>query len=245
MKEQRFWEIDSARGVAIAMMVVFHIVFDLYYFWGYDVDISSVFWFMFARLTASIFIFLVGMSLTISYARASKKSGGHGLFAKYLKRGLKIMSLGMILTLATWMLLERGAIIFGVLHFIGLSIILAYPFLRFKLWKLLMPLSVIIIIAGLFLSFFTFDFPWLLWLGLRPEGFYTLDYFPVLPCFGALLLGMYFGNLLYPKGERKFKLANLSRLPLVKVLSFLGRHSLLIYFLHQPIILAIIYILIR
>src|SRR5215212_11790531 len=94
-KEQRFWEVDAARGVAIAMMVVYHLTYDLDTFGGYGIESTSGFWAYFADATASAFLLLVGISLAISYSRAG---GGNGLFAKYLRRGLRILAYGMALT---------------------------------------------------------------------------------------------------------------------------------------------------
>ena len=62
IETKRFWEIDALRGVAIIMMVIFHTVFDLNYFGSYGFDLYSGLWFYVARATATIFIFLVGVS---------------------------------------------------------------------------------------------------------------------------------------------------------------------------------------
>jgi uncharacterized membrane protein len=64
----------------------------------------------------------------------------------------------------------------------------------------------------------------------------------MLPWFGIFLLGMFFGKLLYPEGARRFKLKELDN-PATKSLGFLGKHSLLIYLIHQPIALAILFAL--
>ena len=111
----RYWEIDFLRGVAIIMMIVFHAIFDFTFFSSYEIDLQSGFWWLFARITASIFIFLVGISLTLSYSRKKE-------FSKYLYRGTKIFSWGLVITLVTWIFLSQGFIAFGILHFIGLSI---------------------------------------------------------------------------------------------------------------------------
>ena len=181
MRFKRFWEIDTLRGIAIIMMITFHTIFDLNYFGHYTFNLQSGFWFFFARLTASIFIFLVGLSLTISYGRAIKEYKTElALFGKYLKRGLKLFSLGLVISLVTWFLFREGFIIFGILHFIGVSIILAYPLLKLRCNYLI--LGIAIIVSVFLLKDFAFT-PWLLWL-LPWKNFYTLDYFPLLPWFG-------------------------------------------------------------
>ena len=92
-------------------------------------------------------------------------------------------------------------------------------------------------------SQFSFPFPWLLWLGLKPFGFQSFDYFPMLPWFGVILLGVFAGNLLYPNGKRAFRFPNFPPNPLVRLLTFLGRHSLVIYFLHVPVLVAAVLLL--
>jgi uncharacterized membrane protein len=63
-----------------------------------------------------------------------------------------------------------------------------------------------------------------------------------LPWFGVVLMGIFFGNLLYSDSARRFQLADISFFSGIKVISFLGKHSLLIYLLHQPLIIAVLYL---
>jgi len=224
---ERYLEIDILRGAAVVMMILFHLLFDLEYFNIYNVNVYDGFWLYFARATALIFIFLVGVSLTLVYYR---KNFG---FLEYFKRGSIVFFYGLLITLITYLFLERGTIIFGILHFIGISIILGSLFLRFK--NLNLVLGAILISFGFYLKNFTVSYPWLVFLGLRFENFYTLDYFPLLPWFGVTLLGIYFGKVLYPKGKRRFNISLEN-----KYLSYLGRHSLVIYLLHQPILVLVI-----
>lgn len=237
---RRFWEVDALRGVAIIMMVLVHLRYDLVYYGGYRAGVLvAPFWPNFARATASIFMFLVGVSLTLSLARAGRAEGGDTrLFLKYLKRGLTVFGWGMVITLVTWVLLGEGAVFFGILHFIGVSIILAYPFLRLRLPNLVIGL--ILIAVGVYLSGRTFAFPWLMWLGLVPERLSSVDYYPLLPWFGVVLIGVFVGNLLYPGRQRRLRLADWSGVLPIRWLSFLGQHSLLIYLVHQPMFIAML-----
>jgi uncharacterized membrane protein len=93
---------------------------------------------------------------------------------------------------------------------------------------------------GLYLKNFTFGFSWLMWLGLMPEHIYTVDYFPLLPWFGVVLIGLFFGLILYPDYTRGFNLCDLSYFAVIRLLCLFGRHSLLIYLIHQPIRIAIL-----
>lgn len=241
---KRFWEVDSLRGLAIVMMVFFHFIFDLSYFGIYSFNISSGFWWWFARVTASIFIFLVGVSLSLSYARTTILNGHlteKKLFLKYLKRGLRIFAYGLLITAATYIFIGEGFIVFGILHFIGIAIILEFVFIKRKYLNLFLGLA--FIAAGIYLMSFRFDFYGLLWLGFTPNNFYTVDYFPLLPWLGVVSLGIFFGNTLYEKYVRRFKLPDLSDNLTVRVSGFLGKHSLLIYLVHQPLIIILLYLL--
>ncbi|MBR9682577.1 MAG: DUF1624 domain-containing protein [Candidatus Aenigmarchaeota archaeon] len=231
---KRFWEIDSLRGIAIVAMVISNFVTDLLFFDLYKPGLLAGFWNLFAYATATTFILLVGISMTLSYSRTK-----NGAWMKYIKRGLMIFSLGVLITLVTYMFMGPGYILFGVLHLIGLSVILSVPFL--KLRNLNLWIGSALIFLGILMKTFTVDFPWLLWLGFIPKGFASVDYFPILPWFGVVLIGIYLGNMFYPKGKRLFKL-NERKDSIIKLLSYLGRNSLLIYLIHQPILIGLLYL---
>ena len=224
-KGGRFWEVDAARGVAILMMVVYHFTFDLYAFGGYDVDAVSGFWARFADATAGLFLFLVGVSLAIS-----RRRGGGG-FRKYLLRGLRIFGYGMLLT-AIFLVFGMGIVAFGILHLIGVSVVLSYPFLKLRFANLVF--GVVIFAMGLYLQASDpTGSAWLLPFGVVPEGWAMPDYRPLLPWFGVVMVGLFFGNVVYGDGRRPAGLpsgAPFAARPLLP----LGRNSLAIYLVHQP-----------
>jgi len=232
----RFWEIDFLRGIALLMMIIYHLFYDVVFFGNYNFNLHSGILLLIARSSAAIFIFLVGVSLTISYSKARQSQN----FLKYLKRGLRIFSWGLLITLATWFFLKRGVIVFGVLHFIGIAIILAYPFVKFRARNIL--IGIVAIFLGFYISAFNFDFPWLLWIGIAPSNFYTFDYFPILPWFGVVLIGIFVGNMVYPNAKRGFNIPEVSKSRIIKSFCFLGRHSLFIYLIHQPVIITLLYV---
>jgi len=241
---RRFWEIDFLRGVALILMVAYHFLFDLNFFGVYGFNLYSGFYFYLARVTAFIFIFLVGISLTLSYSRAKRSKRyktEKKLFLKYLKRGLTIFSWGLIITLIIWIFMRQYFIVFGILHFIGIAIILEYPFIKYDYPNLLIGMAFIAI--GLYLEQFTFNFSFLMWLGFIPSKIHTLDYFPLFPWLGVVSLGLFFGNSLYKNYVRRFKLPDLSKSPPIRLFSFLGRNSLLIYLIHQPVLILVLYLL--
>jgi uncharacterized membrane protein len=233
----RFYEIDLFRGIAILMMVVFHTLFDLSYFTIWPVNVSSGFWKYFALSTASLFLLIVGVSFSISYARALGKLSGMQLHLKFLCRGAGIFALGLIVTLGTWLYLGEGYIVFGILHLIGVSVILAPLFYRFGKYNVLIGITCIL--AGFVVTNVTGPF-WLLPLGIAPAAFWSVDYTPLFPWFGVVLIGIGAGSVLYPGGARSFRLRQIS-VQWEKLVTFPGKHSLLLYLVHQPVIILILH----
>lgn len=225
------------------MMIIYHIIFDLNYFKIYNINLSSLPLRFFLYTIGTMFLVIVGISLYISYLKAKQNLTEKQLKIKYIRRGSMIFGLGILITTVTWVYPHEGFILFGILHCIGLSIILAYLFLKLYFENLI--LGIIFIIAGILLMPFTFDFNYLLFLGFTPDNFYTLDFFPLLPWFGIILIGIFIGNSLYKEDKRRFNLSDLSSRSFIKDLSFLGRHSLLIYLVHQPIIVGFILLFLK
>jgi uncharacterized membrane protein len=238
---ERLWEIDALRGVAVVAMVLYHFSYDLAYFGHFDVRFfRSGIGLDMGRMIGGSFIFLAGLSLTLSYRRAAvSRAPARRPFRKYLLRGGRIFSYGMAITLLTLIFLPNEPIVFGILHLIGASIILAYPFLNLKLPNV--ALGLVCIAAGLLLRGLDVETPWLVWLGTDPT-FFMLDYWPILPWFGVMLLGVAVGNTLYG-GRVKRTDRPSSRPPAARPLTFLGRHSLPVYLVHQPILLAALVLL--
>lgn len=150
------------------------------------------------------------------------------------------MSLALGITLVTYIVIGGRFIVFGILHLISISILLAYPLLRLGRMNTLLGLAAILL--GLYIQELDVDFFWLIWLGLAPRSFASLDYVPLLPWFGVVLMGMAGGALLYKDLVRRFPLPDISAWPPVRGLLFLGRNSLAIYILHQPLLLGLIYL---
>jgi len=238
IRRNRFWEIDLLRTFAIVMMITFHTLYLLNYF---DIQYTGVpgmryeFWWWFPKLTGGTFIFVAGLSLTITYSRAERISG-------FMLRGLKIFGYGMAITLITWLISRTGYVRFGILHFFGIAFILAPFFTRFRFINLI--LGIALMVAGIYLQEqrILVDFPWLLWLGLVPRGFWTMDYWPLLPWFGLFLVGMFFGKILYPQGNRRFNIREFTD-PVTSALTFPGRHPLVIYLAQWPAVIGILLLL--
>ena len=240
-QNNRYWEIDALRGVAIVMMVIYHLVYDLYYFAISETIFTNPFWFYFQRTTASAFILLVGVSLALRYQHLVNRHA-RVPFRLFLRRGSVIFGWGMVITGITWLVLgPQLAIRFGILHLIGVATVAAYPLLG-RRW-LNLALGLLCLMLGKFLQTLTFELPWLVWLGFAPADHAYVDYFPFIKWFGVVLLGIFAGHVLYGAQGRRFVLPDLADWPPVRILQYLGYQSLPIYLLHQPLLLGFLLLL--
>lgn len=230
---ERFWEIDLLRGIALLLMISYHAVFDLGFFGLIDFDSSK--WRAVPWLIGSLFLLLVGVSLSISFSRLPNLSFRE-IALKQFKRGFFLAAIAGAITFATWIYPHEGFIVFGVIHLIAFSVLVSPAFKGFK--RLNLALGIAIIAAGIFASTITLQTPFLAWLGFAPQNFYTLDYYPALPWLGVVLIGMFIGKTLYSNATRAFNLPK--NAPRVALLEFLGRHSLAIYLAHQPILVGLV-----
>lgn len=234
----RLWEVDALRGVAIVMMVIYHLLYDLYYFRVTDTIFTNPFWFYFQRATAGTFLVLVGVSLALS-GGAMRRRGERErtIYGVLFRRGVRIFGWGMVITVATWLFFGWAmAVKFGILQFIGVATLLAYPFLALRWTNLALWIGLSSL--GRVLDGITISGPWLLWLGIEPRNHVYVDYFPLIPWFGVVLLGVFLGNTLYSNGERRYGLP-VPALPF-RPLRWLGERSLLIYLIHQPLLFALL-----
>lgn len=217
---RRLAEIDALRGLAIVMMIVFHFGFDLSFLGISDLNIDSGFWLILMRATQFLFLGLVGVSVALS-------SRG---FVGQMKRGAFIFCIGMLISLATRVVFGEDFVKFGVLHLIGVVV----PVLSlFKGRKILafftacMSVAIGMIFKGMVVeSILLFPF------GLVYSGFSSYDYFPIFPWISVCLVGLIVGEEVYG-GRRPPIFSTFSKVP---GLCNLGKHSLFIYLIHQPII---------
>jgi uncharacterized membrane protein len=233
----RYWELDALRGVAILLMIGFHLTWDLVALDLVQVNMGRNPWPWFSRVISTMFLSLAGISLVIS----DNRRGETPAWRKYLLRGAKVLGLAMVVTVATYFALPDSFIVFGILHLIGFSIIAALPFLPYRRRWISLPLGVVLLVVGSYVNRQVVLHPWFIWLGANQIGRSMADWYPVLPWFGLVLIGLWLGHTLYTGGQRRFALADRSGVPVIRELAFLGRHSLLIYMAHQPILLGILF----
>ena len=235
---ERWPALDAARGAAIAAMVVYHLAWDLSFFRLIPTDvINDPAWQVFARTTAASFLVLVGVGLAIAH------HGGVRWRAFWRRLGV-IAAAALAITAVTRLALPDDYIFFGILHCIALSSLLALPFLRAPA-VLLVGTAAVCFSAPLLFTDPALDHPALDWLGLGAEQPVTNDYVPVFPWFGFVLLGIVAGRLVLPLAARATPTGPFWRSPPARGLAWSGRRSLLIYLLHQPLLLGILFLVVQ
>lgn len=239
LRPDRLWEVDALRGVAIVMMVIYHLLWDLRALGGYEIDVYTGFWHYFQVTTASLFTGLVGVSLALRYQ--AMQAQGTLRYRPFFLRGAVIFSWGLVVGIVTYLFNPDMYVRWGILHLIGFSILVSWPFLRFR-W-LNLTLAVVLLLAGKAIMLVEFNSAWLDWLGLDASPRQAFDYFPVIPWLALPLIGIFVGNLVYTHGRRRFRLPEIGGWAPVRLLRLLGQNSLLIYLLHQPVLLTTLTIL--
>lgn len=218
-------------------MIGYHFFFDLNYFGLAQLDFNNdPFWLGARTFILSLFLGLVGVSLRLFYERG-------WVWQKYWQRLVWIGVSAIIVSLASWVMFPDSMIFFGVLHFIAMASVLALVFLRGYISNL--ALGVLIIIAGSTLTHPFFDQPWMQWLGFMTHKPITQDYVPLFPWLGVVLIGLFLGKVLITSPRLGWILDWRNQNQLLRGLAYAGRHSLIIYMIHQPILIAIIYFLLK
>lgn len=244
--QQRYVELDLLRSLAIIMMIVYHLAYDLESYYGFHLGIfERTGWILLRQCTATLFLLLVGVSFAISWKRHRVRHGEAPFafrYKKYFLRGLGVIACGMLVTLVTFLWEPATYVRFGILHMIGASILLLPFFVALKEGNAVIGMMIVglgmIIPMTMGSTAFT-PLP----LGFMPPDFASVDYFPLIPWFGIVLIGAAVGHFLYVRHQVHVLSSSLFRLP--SSFASPGRHALAIYLLHQPIILGILGLLAR
>ena len=231
---QRIWEIDFLRGLSIILVVGYHLLFDLgefvglRIFLGFSTDLSSVAWRVAQSFFAGLFIVLSGISSTLSRSN--------------LRRGLRLLAVSFAVTAVTYGFNPSAAVWFGILQLLAVSILIygaafekTRPFASAAAGVVVLGLGSVLL---LLIKGIEVRFDWLLPLGIHSPGLSSFDYFPLIPWLGVFLIGSALGKSVYV--SRRSLLPR--RLPQTLV-NTAGRHSLLIYIAHQPVIIGVLYVL--
>lgn len=211
--------LDAARGLSILLMVAYHFGYDLVLFnllphnvlYNPLLNVLQPFF-------AGLFIFVSGISCRFSRSN--------------LRRGVEMLALAAVITAVTyWM---GSPAWFGIIHFLGVSAILfalLRPFLDRIPGPPLAGIYLVLFFLGNYLAGQTYEIRFLWWLGLRHPEFRSSDYFPLLPWFFLYLAGALAGR--YIVANKLPKRFYTLRIPFFAAV---GRNTLLIYALHQPVL---------
>ena len=221
--------LDAARGAALVAMAVYHFAWDLEFFGYADPGMTATGgWKLFARCIASSFLFLVGVSLFLAHGRGIRWPG-------FWRRLAMVAGAAAAISLVTWLAVPGGFIFFGILHQIALASLLGLLFLRLPP-ILTLAIAAAVIAAPSYLRSEFFDHPFWWWVGLSPANPRSNDYVPLFPWFAAVLVGIAAAKLASSQGLP----ARLAAKPggWSQPLILAGRHSLAFYLIHQPILIA-------
>ncbi|WP_157015335.1 heparan-alpha-glucosaminide N-acetyltransferase [Mesorhizobium xinjiangense] len=230
---RRIGAIDAARGMALLTMAIYHLAWDLEFF-GYAPHgmTAEGGWRLFARAIASSFLFLVGFSLFLAHGKGIR-------WQSFWRRLAMVAGAAALITVATRLATPGSFIFFGILHQIALASLLGLAFLKVPArWIVL--IAVAVIVAPHVLRNPLFDHPAFWWLGLSADPPRSNDYVPVFPWFGAVLLGMAAARLAVARDWLE-RVAAWSLPSWSGILQFAGRHSLAVYLIHQPVLIACVW----
>jgi uncharacterized membrane protein len=224
--------VDLARGAAVVAMAIYHTAWDLGELQLIPVDVArQPGWLFFARAIAATFLTLVGVGLVLAH--------GDGVRLRSFARRLALVAAAALaVTAATALAFPASYVFFGILHNIALSSALALPLVRAPL-VLPAGLAVVAWAAPLLFAGPVFDAPALAFLGLGERVPNTNDYVPVFPWSGFVFAGVVLARLALPRIPAAPEQAQSG--PVRRALAGLGRHSLLFYLLHQPVLFGLLW----
>lgn len=227
--------IDLARFAALVAMAVYHFTWDLEFF-GYVArgTTGQGGWRLFARAIASSFLFLAGVSLVLAHGREIR-------WRPFWTRWLQVAGGAAAITVATYFATPGSFVFFGILHEIAVASLVALLFLRLP-WFLTALAAAAVLALPHFVALPALNTRWLAWIGLFERPPISNDFVPVFPWLGAVLLGVAAGRL--ATDHRLWdRLRGLNpRLARAAPLTWLGRHTLLFYLLHQPMLMALVWL---
>lgn len=224
--------LDIARTAALVAMVVFHFVFDLEMFGHVAPGTATTgIWRALAVVTAGAFLFLAGVGVWLVH--------GNGIrWRAFWRRFAKVAGAALLVTLGTYAAFPQAFVFFGILHSIALCSLLGLAALRLPVVAIA-ALAVAVFFAPDVISGPVFNAPFWWWTGLQTITLNTVDYEPIFPWFAPFLIGMAAAKLASNRGLwARFSTSTPSRA--ARWASLPGQHSLVIYLIHQPILIGLV-----
>ncbi|GAC1041065.1 heparan-alpha-glucosaminide N-acetyltransferase [Rhizobium sp. No.120] len=240
-KTPRIGILDTARGAALLAMASYHGTWDFEFFGYLDSGTAETGWLkLYARAIASTFLFLAGFSLVLANTPEIR-------WRSYWRRLGMIVAAAAAISLVTFIGMSDEWIFFGILHSIAAASLIGLLFLRLPafvtlLVAALLTVGIVIdnVVAPLSLHSTFFDAPWLWWVGLSENIQRSNDYVPLFPWLTPFLFGLGIAQLATSLGWLK-QLATFG--PGHNLIARAGRHSLIFYLVHQPVLFGLVYLL--
>ena len=194
---KRYQELDVMKGIAVLFMIIFHYFYLKHLVGQTDIALTSSALVMMAIISHTLFIFIFGINMSISYKKYKDKKD---FYKKQLKRTIIYSLISIGITLFTKKIFPNKYIRFGIFHFLAASIPLSILFMNSQL-----ELIGTIAISALtpLMNHSTFNSvcngtPLLCFiLGLNTMRFNSIDHFSIIPYFAIVLLGILTGNKYY------------------------------------------------
>lgn len=230
----RIAALDFARGLAIIAMALYHFSWDLSWFALVDWRVADAFgWRGFAVSIAASFLVLAGVSLDLAHGNGIK-------WRPFWKRESVIVLAAASVSIGTYFAFPDSFVRFGILHCIAASSLIALPFTRLPA-QVSLAAGLLVLSLPHWAASSAFDGDLWLWTGLGTPAAASVDYVPLAPWTGATLLGVAISKIFSRSGLT----ARLTRLrlagPAGLSLRWLGRHSLPVYLLHQPLLYGLVW----
>lgn len=186
------------------------------------------------RILIEMFAGIMGISLLLGYENRRRRTGKALSLRQQVSRSLPLIIEGALLAIPFSFFGPVAGVLASLLAMLGLSQILAYPFLARSRWlSFTVGLASIGLVSVPLVALLTPNLVYpLLGLSLVSSSVYA----SFLPWFGATLLGVFIGKTLYDQGERRFNLPDITEKKPVRQLIVIGQHAHLIFLLHLPVV---------
>ncbi len=228
----RIGGLDTLRGLALIAMASYHFTWNLEYFGYLEPGTATTgLWKLYARGIASLFLFLAGFSLFLAHGKAVN-------WRSFGKRFAMVAGAALLITVATYLAFSDSFIFFGILHNIAAASLVGLVFLRAPALVTLAAAAIAFALPQ-YLQSDLFNVKWLAWIGFATVPPRSNDYVPLLPWLAPFLAGLGVSQFITPRGWLdRFRSPSSPR----NLLAGAGRHSLAFYLLHQPALIALVYV---